>query len=500
MNNKRIYIGVAALMLSVAVANAQEQSYKGEVIITPLELQQRGDSLYVAMDFLMKGVNVSSRRSADFIPVLVSPTQSKSLPKVSVKGRNNYKSYRRSLSLMSDKQMALYEQNAPYSVVKGYKENEEPLRYRYAVPFEGWMKDARLDVQKDACGCGNARTMSVQRLVDNVSLVRKVEPYQVHPSLAYVQPKVEAVKRRVMENESFLDFEVAKTNIRPEFGNNPTELGKIRHMIEDVKEDKDVTIRSISIAGYASPEGSLSLNKRLSEGRAKALQNYLQSRYDITPDLYAVHFGGEDWDGLTRRVQASDMEDKQEILDIIESIGIENGREAKLMALKGGQPYRYMLKEIYPSLRRVICKVDYDVKPFDVSEAKEIIKTRPQNLSLNEMYAVANTYEKGAQAFNDVFETAVRMFPKDETANLNAASAALERKDTASAERYLDRIKSKIRIPEYDNAMGVLALLKGEYDKAEEYLNAAAQTGLPQAKANLEELEKKRANEKELSN
>ncbi len=498
MNNKRIYIGIAAMTLSVIVASAQEQSYKGNVTITPLELQQKGDSLYVAMDFLMKDVKVNSHRSADFIPVLVSPLQSKDLPKVSVKGRNNYKSYHRSLSLMTSRQEALYMQDAPYCVVKGYKGNEETVQYRYVIPFEDWMKNARLDVRKDACGCGNVRTMSEQRLVPNVSLARVVKPYQVRLSLAYVQPEVEAVKHRTIENESFLDFVVAKTDIRPEFGNNPTELSKIRGMIEGVKTDKGVTIRNISITGYASPEGSLSLNKRLSEGRAKALQNYLQSRYDIDKSLYTVHFGGEDWNGLTRLVQASDIKEKREILNIIENVGIEDGRETQLMALNEGRPYRYMLKEMFPSLRRVICKVNYNVEPFDVSEAKELVKTRPQNLSLNEMYSVANTYPVGSQEFNNVFETAVRMFPEDGTANLNAASAALERKDLVTAEKYLGKVKSKVRIPEYDNAMGVLALLKGDYDKAEQHLKAAAQAGLPQAKANLEELGKKQANDKEM--
>lgn len=77
------------------------------------------------------------------------------------------------------------------------------------------------------------------------------------------------------------------------------------------------------------------------------------------------------------------------------------------MQLRGGVPYRYMLKYIFPSLRVAICKVNYEIKNFNLDEAKEIIKTRPQNLSLNEMFMVANSYPKGSQEFIDVFETAV---------------------------------------------------------------------------------------------
>lgn len=41
-------------------------------------------------------------------------------------------------------------------------------------------------------------------------------------------------------------------------------------MIDLVQDDKDLTIKRIVIVGYASPEGSLAMNERLSEGRAKA--------------------------------------------------------------------------------------------------------------------------------------------------------------------------------------------------------------------------------------
>ena len=122
-------------------------------------------------------------------------------------------------------------------------------------------------------------------------------------------------------------------------------------------------------------------------------------------------------------------------------------------------------------------------------------KTRPQNLSLNEMFLVANTYEPGSREFSDLFETAVRMFPEDPTANLNAAIAALGRKDYVSADRYLKNIRNRMQIPEYDNAIGVLIMMRdADYDRAEQCFVVAAQTGLEAAKENLEELARIREN------
>lgn len=133
-----------------------------------------------------------------------------------------------------------------------------------------------------------------------------------------------------------------------------------------------------------------------------------------------------------------------------------------------------------------------------MEEAKEVIKTRPQNLSLNEMFMVANSYPAGSQEFVDVFEVAVRMYPENEIANMNAAAAAILRNDLVAAERYLNKVNSKE--PEYINSLGVVALLKGDYDQAGEYLKVAADSGLETAKDNLNELAKKKANIAEIEN
>ena len=170
------------------------------------------------------------------------------------------------------------------------------------------------------------------------------------------------------------------------------------------------------------------------------------------------------------------------------------------MQLRGGVPYRFMLKYIFPSLRVAICKVSYDVKSFNLEEAKEVVKTRPRNLSLNELFMVANTYPKGSQEFIEIFKIAASNYPESETANVNAATAALSHTDLASAEYYLGRVESSDYSAEYYNAMGVLLLLKGDYEQSERYLDKAWKLGLDAAGSNLEELVRKRTNMDEIKN
>lgn len=497
MKKIRMILLAACPALFCPVPGSMAQVRQGSVTVQVNELAQRGDSLYVDMAVTTEGRNVPSRMSADFTPVLVSSERSLALPAVSLMGRNSYRNHRRALALMSAKERGAYEKSAPYYVVPYYK-GDSRMDYRLALPYEAWMSSAKLTLQRIDCGCGKSSVTDVRLLAGKVSLeeVIVIERYRIEPHLAYIRPEAEAVKSRAEQGESFLDFAVGKTAVNPEFGRNAAELEKIRRMIDLVQDDKDLTIKRIVIVGYASPEGSLAMNERLSEGRAKALRDYLQSRYPAIPgSLYSIRFGGENWDDLVKAVQTSDMPDKQAVLDIIDRYSIIGGREAKLMALKGGTPWRYMLREMFPSLRKVTVTVDYDVRNFDAEEAKAVVKTRPQNLSLNELYLVANTYEPGSEDFNSLFETAVRLYPESVTATVNAAVAALERRDFVGAERYLRSVKSPDRIPECDNAWGLLLMLRDQdYDRAAPYFEAARAAGLEAAQQNLDEIDRLRRN------
>ena len=70
------------------------------------------------------------------------------------------------------------------------------------------------------------------------------------------------------------------------------------------------------------------------------------------------------------------------------------------------------------------------------------------------------------------------MYPDDETANLNAANAAMGRRDLKRAERYLSKAGE---CGEAVYARGVLAALSGEYDKAAALFKEALNAGITEA-------------------
>ena len=256
-----------------------------------------------------------------------------------------------------------------------------------------------------------------------------------------------------------------------------------------MRGDKYATITGISIKGYASPEGSYANNERLAKGRSEALLAYVRERYGLDGVDTEASYEAEDWQGLEARMERSSMPAREALLDVIRDASIDDPdrREEKLRGVDGGEPYRYLLKEIYPALRHSDYKVSYTIRPISVEEAKELIYSDPKQLSLDEMFRVAQTYETGSAEFKEVFEIAVRMYPDDPVSNLNAANSALLNGDSAAARRYLAKAQEG---PERRLAEGVASWLEGDTDRAATIFRALTndvRVG-EQARANLEQV------------
>ena len=312
-------------------------------------------------------------------------------------------------------------------------------------------------------------------------VIEKPAPYTPSYELAYIEPQAEKEKARHLSGQAYLSFLVNKTDIRRDYRNNAAELSKVEETINVVRKDPNTTITHIDIHGYASPEGSFANNKRLAEGRAQAFKDYVQQLIDLPANIFSVASTPEDWEGFISWL--SGKEDYLPILDIAKSDAEPDAKE-RLLKQRYPAQWKQLLADVFPTLRHSDYRVSYTIRPFTVEEARDIIRTKPQQLSLNEMFLVANTYAPGSKDYDDVFETAVRLYPDDETANLNAAVIALRRDNLEAASRYLTKAGQSA---EAQNARGVLAAKQGDYAAAE---TAFGLSTIKEADHNLKELQK----------
>lgn len=479
MMKKMFFIVVLGsfFFLSSAVAQKNEEAH----VVVRQQLVERVDSsLVVSMIIDLSQTEVASGKSLVYTPVIERGDSVVALPPLLVNGRSRHILYERSgRNPQDDGEFELRRRNG----------KEQTFDYYARVPFRKWMEKSEVSLITDLCGCG---WESLQNDKDPLFPINMAQPIVLKPMLAYVVPQAEQVKARSIEGSAFLDFPVNKITIYPDYRKNPSELQKIRETIDKVRNDKYATITEVHIKGYASPEGSYSNNAYLAENRAKALLNYVQGLYHFQNARFTVDFEPEDWVGLERMVNESSLEGKDEILAIInaDTPSDWDQREWKLKEVNGGKDYRIILRDIYPALRHSDYTVKYTIRNFTVDEAKELIYTDPKQLSLNEMFQVAQTFEPGSERYNEIFEIAVRMYPDDPVSNLNAAVTAIGTKRLDAARRYLTKAAD---VPEKRLAEASLLMLEGNLDEPEALLKQLENTSVAeQAAENLKQIAAKR--------
>ena len=283
------------------------------------------------------------------------------------------------------------------------------------------------------------------------------------PWLPLLIPEAEDTKLRSIMGRAFLDFPVNETTIYPDYRRNQEELKRMRATIDNAIFDKTISIQRVTLHGYASPESPYANNTRLARGRTQALKAILCRQFQLPDSIVHTSYTPEDWDNLrafiqsrgnSRRVKgdiwyehASIVETPsmpshvldhlEALLQVIDSPTDPDEKEAILKRIGGGQPYNWLLKYVYPGLRHTDYTIEYIVKHYPVKEARRLIYTHPEALSLEEMYQVAKSYGEGTDGWLDALLMAARHYPESSTANLNAASACLRMRRLTDAKHYL---------------------------------------------------------------
>ncbi len=345
--------------------------------------------------------------------------------------------------------------------------------YSAVIPYEEWMHDVTLNIRQEMEGCCDREELASTDVLTRMLMPHAItphyerEPAQVPPvenrakeleQFLFVHPKSTYASRYDMlhmenrsANNTTIFFKQSGTGIDPSFRDNYAVLQRVVKALEIIEKNPDLTLDKIMIAGFSSPEGTLEINTRISESRMNTLRDYLVKRKNYGSDIFELHNGKEDWDGLRYFVEKSDMKYREEVLRIIRDVPVLNGREKQLMDLAGGEPYRYMLTHFFPELRNAgYIQVYYD-------------ETATANAAVTEENAKLDILNKAVDKINC--------------------------KEYFAAISLLDRVDND---PRALNLKGVCLMMQQKYDEAEALFKKAMATGDHFAAENMRELEKAR--------
>ena len=485
---KRILLPIIALLSTIAVT-AQTTivltgDKKGETRVTATNIQvaSTDNRTMLSLDFILDSLRVSSNRYRAFTPVIVSKDQSQRqrMKTLIVSGRTQDIVFER------DGIDPFYVDN--YVKVRRYNDTPQTYSYTDAVERQPWHRNADIIVECDLCGCADQKNLEQAQLYT----LKDLDPYELI-ALANVVP-APTKKERNLHGSAYITFVVNKWEMKPDYMNNRAEIRKITDTLDVMVKDPNVSVREIKIHGYASPESPYDHNLMLATNRAQSLTDYVRRLYNLPANVFAkAKATAENWEGL--RAAVVDMDEtilphKQQIMVTIDKVlgdlknHVTNQVDRDELSIRSKYPdeYRYLLQNVYPGLRRSDYDISFNFSDFTLEQAKQIYKTKPYQLSLREMWDVANTYEPYSNEYNKVMQTAVNIYPDAPEALVNLANVAIRQKDLLKAESLLERAGDS---GEAQNARAVIAIIQKRYADAERLLQSAAQKGVNVSK-NLE--------------
>ena len=431
---RRICIYVALGVLGAFSAHAQEINI-GQTVARKIS----DDKVEVSFSMDCSTLRLPSRRQMVITPLIISRSESDTLalPSVCIAGRNRYRMNKRKERLYGKEYGKAPVAGEGQEMIRFNRKRDMLLEYNETVPAQEWMSGARVEIFRELQGCAGCGEALGNAPVAELPLFKEeVE----RPNLQIMVAQAEE-KRRSFTRSAYLNFKVNQSALLADYMNNPVELAKIYSSIDSIREDNNYRIARIEIVGYSSPEGSYAANARLSEQRAKALEQNLKHAYQLDDSMIDCRSVPENWEGLAAWLREYRPSYMQKVLDIIGQTPEPDARDAKIKAIDGGKIYNALLQEVYPKLRLVEYTVSYTVVPFSVEQGREIIKTRPDKMNHNEMYQVAVSYGKGSDEYNRIIRMIAARFPGDRIANNNAAIVAWETGDYDAMRVYLKRLE-----------------------------------------------------------
>ena len=273
-------------------------------------------------------------------------------------------------------------------------------------------------------------------------------------------------------------YVINKANVRP------AELTKEQvKMFEDfVKEysaKERTTMGNIYAKGYASPDGPLKFNDQLSKERSQTGKAAISKKLSsVKGAKYDVAAYGEDWEGFKELVSASNIKDKDLILQVLAMYDnpVKRDEEIKNMT----SVFQVLAEQILPQLRRTKLVASADVQGLTDAELVAATKSDVNKLNVEEMLYAATLLDDNAAKIA-VYQAAANKY-NDARAYNNLGVCCAKEGQMAQASSAFAKAASLSKAPEITNNLGVMELANGNVDKAKSYF---ASLNIPEAKANM---------------
>ena len=418
--------------------------------VTPNPVEVHANKVKATFEGTIPPKYFNKKAIVEITPVVVYKGGELALPSKVLQGED----------VQANNQVINYEAGGSWKHDVEFDYKNEMFSSEIELRFEITYKDKK--VPFDAPQKVGIGTMATYKLVDI-----DVKPVMLNDKFARVTPE---------EKEAQINFVIQKADIRKS-ELTKEEIQMLNDFLVAAAQAQNKEIKELKISAYASPDGPEKLNDKLSQDRGKNTDKYLADVFKkakvegLTP---VVEFTAEDWDGFQKAVQASDIEDKELIIRVLSMYSDPEVREKEIKNLS--KVYKVLAEKILPQLRRSRMVAKVDVIGYSDDTLRYMVENNTyDNLNVEEMLYAA-TLVNDVNKKIEVYMKAGEKFNSARGYN-NAAYYYILNKDAAAAKAALDKIPADQKIAAVTNNRGCVAMLEGNFDEAEKLFADAADAG-----------------------
>ncbi len=304
-----------------------------------------------------------------------------------------------------------------------------------------------------------------------------LKPVQLTEERFRPTPEVEL---RDTKGEMNLVFPVGKSTLNLAMGNNAAELEALVNEFRKIEQSPDMSLKSFSINGYASPEGRYEQNQALAEARMKSAMETVMSNVD--PSLrrnaeISSHADVASWDEVVKMLRADGLNDEADKVQNAINSGSNNGQRARLISRLPF--YKSLIAEKYlPRLRRVNYHILSSVyRPLNDEEIAELYKANPDALTKYQYYRYY-TSKEGAER-ESALRKALSTHPDFVAAATDLSEILINRGEDATAafEAFYKTPEKWNRLPESTRLnMGIASMNAMRFAQADSILSTLPDT------------------------
>ena len=217
--------------------------------------------------------------------------------------------------------------------------------------------------QEDKCLTPDEVKDAIKEAIEQQQAEEAEQRAKEEPKAACITPEdlKQAIKDAIQEYEASRPQQESVLSPATVINNNFSDISFPKNGAQKVKTQTNIdainrasnqvtggsAVNRIIVEGYASPEGSNDFNEKLALQRAEQAVEIIKKELgEIEAERIEITNKGADWDGLMDAIAASDIQNREEIIDEIKN---SSNREETLKGLMEQYP---QIRQLLPQLRR----------------------------------------------------------------------------------------------------------------------------------------------------